>query len=290
MRLGVVADPHLSVQRDEPASWHNPYRLHDAHERLDRALHHPLLDDVDAIALLGDIAHFGDRASLRAAVDIIAAASGARPVIVLSGNHDVLEAGVRLEDEVAAVGDLNVVSPCAWPDSSPVIKPFEAEGFGLHVHEVMAVTDRATEPFDVRGWTKVAGVRGDLLLSHFPVLSFERRAREASLLYSGHLSQLAPVRDLTVPNSPICPVVAMSGHLHLRGVAADGAVLQFAFAALVEAPYELARVELDWDRDDLVIRYRCESAHPPDMATLPVLDPPLGTWRWCSQRGWSNTG
>lgn len=290
MRLGIVADPHLSVQRDEPASWHNPYRLRDAHERLDRALHHPLLDDVDAIALLGDIAHFGDRASLRAAVEVVTRAGRGRPVIVLSGNHDVLEPGVRLEDEVAAVGNEDVVSPCAWPDRSPALKPFESEGFGLHVHEVMAVTDRTAEPFDVRGWTKLAGDRADVLLTHFPVLSLERRARVAGLLYSGHLAQLAPLGDLPLPNSPVRPVVALSGHLHLRGVATDGAILQLAFAALVEAPYELARVDLEWEGDDLVARYECESAHPPDMAKLPVLDPPRGTWRWRPEGGWSSTG
>ena len=59
MKLGVIADPHLSVLRDEPASWHNPYRLADAHDRLDAALTDPLFDDVDAFALLGDLAHFG---------------------------------------------------------------------------------------------------------------------------------------------------------------------------------------------------------------------------------------
>jgi hypothetical protein len=290
MRLGVIADPHLSVQRDEPAAWHNPYRLADAHERLDRALRHTLLEDVDAIAVLGDIAHFGDRASLRAAVEIATAAGEDRPIIILSGNHDVLEPGVRLEDEVAAAARPNVVSPCAWPEGSPAIKPFEAADLALHVHEVMAVTDRVTEPFDVSGSTKLDGGRGDLLLTHFPVLSFERAARGAGLLYSGHLAQLAPTALLDLPNTPVRPVVALSGHLHLRGVTADGPVLQIAFAALVEAPYELARVDLDWMGSDLVVRYRCESAHPPDTATLPVLAASRGAWRWRSQSGWSSTG
>jgi hypothetical protein len=290
MRLGIIADPHLSVERDEPASWHNPYRLADAHERLDRALRHTLLDDVDAIAVLGDIAHFGDRASLHAAVEVATAASEDRPIVILSGNHDVLEPGVRLEDEIAAAARPNVVSPCAWPEESPAIKPFEAADLGLHVHEVMAVTDRVTEPFDVSGSRKLDGGRGDVLLTHFPVLSFERAARAAGLLYSGHLAQLAQTELLALPNSPARPVVALSGHLHLRGVTADGPVLQIAFAALVEAPYELARVDLEWAGSDLAVRYRCESAHPPDAATLPVLAPSRGAWRWRSRGGWSNAG
>jgi hypothetical protein len=286
MRLGIVADPHLSVLRDEPASWHNPYRLGDAHDRLDSALRYPLLEDVDAIALLGDIAHFGDRASMRTAIDIAASASDGRPVIVLSGNHDVLEPGVRLEEEIEAAAYAHVVSPYAWPEASVVTKPFEAAGFGLHVHEVMGLSDRAVEPFDVTSHTKLQGGRADLVLTHFPLLSLERRAREADLLYSGHLAQLAP-RVPVPPDSPVRPVVAMSGHLHLRGVTAEGSTLQLAFAALVEAPYELARVDLDWDGPELVVRYRCESARTPDMPRLPVLDPPEGMWVHRPNQGWS---
>ena len=100
--MGVIADPHLALERVENASWHNPYRLADAHERLDVALAHPLLDDVDVIAMLGDLAHFGDRTSIRYVVDAVA--SGDRPAVLLSGNHDVLTPGVRLEDEVRARG------------------------------------------------------------------------------------------------------------------------------------------------------------------------------------------
>ena len=61
LRLGIVADPHLALERLEDARWHNPYRLADAHSRLDAALAHPLLDGVDVVAVLGDLAHFGDR-------------------------------------------------------------------------------------------------------------------------------------------------------------------------------------------------------------------------------------
>jgi hypothetical protein len=64
LRLGIVADPHLALERLEDARWHNPYRLADAHERLDVALAHPLLEGVDVVAVLGDLAHFGDRTSV----------------------------------------------------------------------------------------------------------------------------------------------------------------------------------------------------------------------------------
>jgi predicted MPP superfamily phosphohydrolase len=284
IRLGVIADPHLSVLRDAADGWHNPYRLVDAHDRLDVALADPLFADVDAFVLLGDLAHFGDRDSIRRCVDGVAKARHDRPAILLSGNHDVIEPGVRLEQEVAALGDPDVVSPFAWPDSSRATKVFRAAGFGLHVHEVMALSARRTEPFDVSSHTmSTEAPDGHVVLTHFPVLSFEGRARDAQLLYSAHLSQLAPPVD---PLPADGPVVVLSGHLHLRGVTHEGDVLQLAFAALVEPPYELARVELEPHDEGLEVHYQCVSARPPDAEKLPILDPAAGTWRWQAGQGW----
>ena len=273
MKLGVVADPHLSVLRDEPASWHNPYRLVDAHDRLDTALTDPLFDDVDAFALLGDLAHFGDRESIVRCIDSVVKARRDRPAVLLSGNHDVLTPGIRLGDELEA-----------WKSALDAADVFAAAGFGLRVHDVIELTERQVEPFDVRSRTVVADGRyGLVVLTHFPVLSFERRAREARLLYSGHLSQLAPAVD-PIPHDG--PVVVLSGHLHLRGVTHEANVLQLSFAALVEPPYEFALVELAPDGDALDVHYRCISAREPEAVKLPVLDPAIGRWRWHSELGW----
>jgi 3',5'-cyclic AMP phosphodiesterase CpdA len=274
MKLGVIADPHVSVLRDEPATWHNPYRLGDAHERLDAALADPLLDDVDAFALLGDLAHFGDRDSIRRCLDAVANARGDRPAILLSGNHDVLETGVRLDDELES-----------WSDGTEAAKVFEAADLGLQVQTVTALTTREAYPFDVEARTLVpSGAAGHVVLTHFPLLSLRRRARDAELLYSGHLSDLAP------PVGPLptdAPVVVLSGHLHLRGVTSAENVLQIAFAALVEPPYELARLAIESDDDGLMVEYECRSARVPDAEKLPILDPPAG--RWCHRpgRGWN---
>jgi DNA repair exonuclease SbcCD nuclease subunit len=284
MRIGVIADPHLSVLRDEPDAWHNPYRLGDAHERLDVALADPLFDDVDVLALLGDLAHFGDRESLRRCVDAVAKARDSRPAILLSGNHDVIEPGVRLEQEIDDLGDPGIVSPLAWPKASPAAEVFRAAGLGLHVHEVVALSARQVEPFDVSAHTvNTEAPAAHVVLTHFPVLSFEQRAREAHLLYSGHLSQLAPSVD---PLPVDVPVVVLSGHLHLRGVAHEGDVLQLSFAALVEAPYELARVDIESNDDGVTVNYECASARAPDAEKLPILDPPAGRWRCRPRQGW----
>jgi calcineurin-like phosphoesterase family protein len=279
LRLGVIADPHLALERTEDTGWHNPFRLADAHERLDVALAHPLLDDVDVIVMLGDLAHFGDRTSIRYVVD--AAANDQRPAILLSGNHDVLTAGVRLEDEVRARGATHVVSPLASTPDAPAVKTFVAAGAGLAVHEVMRMTDRGPQPFDVSG-SRLAEIDPaaniDVWLTHFPLVSFEDRCREARLLYSAHLDQLAPPPP--VLPAATGPIVVLSGHLHLRAIAAEANVLQLAFAALVEPPYEVAVVDLDVEQAS--VSYRCASVVPPDAERIPVLDPAAGRWAFDS--------
>jgi hypothetical protein len=285
LRLGIVADPHLALERLEDARWHNPYRLADAHERLDAALAHPLLEGVDVVAVLGDLAHFGDRTSVGYVVDAVA--TGDRPAVLVSGNHDVLTPGVRLEDEVRANRSGQVLSPLAWSAAAPAVKAFESAGAGLAVHEVTALADRRLQPFDVTGVRlatpdPTTGV--DVWLTHFPLLSFEERCRDASLLYAAHLDYLAPPPPVLPEASG--PVVVLSGHLHLRGVATEANVLQLVFAALVEAPYEVATVDIDVDRATLA--YQCASVVEPDAEHLPVLDPPTGHWSFDAAVGrWS---
>jgi hypothetical protein len=287
LRLGVIADPHLALERVEDAGWHNPYRLADAHERLDIALAHPLLDAVDVVAVLGDLAHFGDRTSLRFVVDAVANCD--RPAVLLSGNHDVLTPGVRLEDEVRARGAGHVLSPLASTPDAPAVKAFLAAGVGLAVHEVTELTDRRFQPFDVDGRRLAPAdpvTNVDVLLTHFPLLTLEDRCRDAQLLYSAHLDYLAPPPPVLPGTAG--PVVVLSGHLHLRAITHEANVLQLAFAALVEPPYEIAVVDIDADRAS--VSYRCESVRAPDAERLPVLDPPTGRRQFDSGSGhWSSS-
>ena len=273
LRLGVVADPHLSLRGGE-AAWHNPYRLVDAHERLDVALSDTRLADADALVLLGDLAHFGDRASIQRCIESVEKTRLGRPAVLISGNHDVLVDDVQLDDELR---DLAVAF-----DATAL---FASKGCGLRVQDVMAETKRVAQPFDVRARTLVEdGPNGHVVLTHFPVLSLEERARDAQLLYSGHLSQLSPTPS-SLPD--VGPVVVLSGHQHLRGVTHDANVLQIVFAALVEPPYEFARVEIESDNGSMSVDYCCWSARVPDAPKLPVLDPDQGKWWWTADQGWS---
>jgi hypothetical protein len=286
MRLGVIADPHLALERIEDARWHNPYRLADAHERLDVALADPLLDRADVIVVLGDLAHFGDRTSVRYVVESLGHSD--RPAIALSGNHDVLTRGVRLEDEVRARGATHLLSPLAWAAEAPAVKAFEAAGAGLAVHEVVREADRRQQPFDVTGCRMVTAdsvTSVDVWLTHFPILSLETRCRDADLLYAAHLDYLAPPPPVLPAASG--PVVVLSGHLHLRGTTTEANVLQLVFAALVEPPYEVAVVDIDVAGGS--VSYECASVREPDADRIPVLDPSTGHWsfdrasnRWTS--------
>ncbi len=276
VRIAAIADPHLSVLRDEAAAWHNPYRLADAHDRLDAALADPLFNDADVFAILGDLSHFGDRESIRRCIDAVGKARGDRPAVLLSGNHDVLVDGVHLDDELEP-----------WCDGTDAAKVFETSGFGLQVQTVTALTTREVYGFDVDARTFAApGPAGLVVLTHFPLLSLRKRARAADLLYSGHLSDLAP----PVPALPAdTPVVVLSGHLHLRGVTHESDVLQLALAALVEAPYEFALVDIESNGDGVVVEYQCSAARPRDADKLPVLDPPAGRWQCRPGEGWQHS-
>jgi hypothetical protein len=260
----------VSVERFGPASWHNEYRLEDSLARFTAALDHPLCANADALAVLGDLVHYGDERSLRAVADT--AKSDDMPVLLISGNHDVLEAGVRVTPFVGGVAS----SPLASTSISAIASLADKADLDLVVHEVTGVTDRREQPFDVTAVGSSSGERPVVLLSHFPIGSLEREARDAGLLYSGHLDQLAPL-EFTAHT----PTVALSGHQHLRGVAVDGPLLQIVFAALVEAPYEVAAVDIEaGDKGQLRVEYESASVREIDKPHVPVLAPDRGAFTW----------
>ena len=265
LRLAVIADPHVSVERDEPAAWHNPFRLADSADRLAAALDDPLVADVDLVTILGDLSHFGDPASI-ACVATLAAAKG-RPTVLIAGNHDVLVDGVRPE-------------PAAPLATSPA-------GLGVSVQDVTALSTRQVQPFDVAARRLVDGAAGELILSHFPLLSLERESRDAHLIYAGHLDQLAPPPADGEPPAGR-PAIVLSGHLHLRGATSVGDVLQLVFAALVEPPYDVARVDITvHDEEGVTCAFACRSVREPEDVRLPILTPDTGTWRWHADSGWA---
>lgn len=276
VRIGVIADPHVSVdeRRHEYVTWHNVYRLAESQPAFVEALEHPLVRDTDVTVVLGDLVHWGDRESLAAVVE--AADVTQRPVILLSGNHDVLERGVRLEQEIAARNPKLVWSPrteAQAPDA--IIEPFASADLGFEVVEVLGEHPGDGMPFGVEHQVLLERPRPDaaaVLLTHFPVLSLRTRSQELGLLYSGHLRNLAATPDALDVTS--APTLVLNGHLHIRGVRSAARARQISFAALIEPPYEIARVDIDGSN----VRYECASLGPvPDDVKLPVLDGPSGS-------------
>jgi Calcineurin-like phosphoesterase len=278
LRIGVIADTHVVVddRAAEAVSWHNPFRLADSLERLERAIDHSFVRDADVVVVLGDLAHFGDRPSLRAVVD--AFASCAYPVVLLSGNHDVTEPEVRLDDVVCEVGAPNVWSPGKATVPAALVALFADAGLGLQVVDVTAMWPEPTRPFAVAARTVIAVPPGSpgLTLTHFPLLDFQERCEGAGFLYSGHLEQLAARPDL---EGGWRPHVVFNGHVHARAVTRVEHTLQISFAALVEAPYEIAAVEVQADGGALDVSYECASLHDVEEEKVPVLDPEQGDLR-----------
>ena len=199
-------------------------------------------------------------------------------MVLLSGNHDVTEPDVHLDDVVAELGAPHVWSPGQPTVPEALVALFTNAGLGLQVVDVTKMWPEPTRPFAVEARTVVAAPAGSpgLTLTHFPLLDFQSRCEGAGFLYSGHLDQLAATPDL---EREWRPHLVFNGHLHLRAVTREESTLQLSFAALVEAPYEIATVHVESDGDAVDVSYECASLHAVAEEKVPVLDPAKGELR-----------
>lgn len=277
MRLGIFADSHVSVRRVEQISWHNPFRLPDSAKRLERALAHPLLEQAEVLVGLGDLVHFGEEESLTAVIEMVAARG--LPAVLISGNHDVIQDEVRVHDSIERVGAKSIATPLR-PAPGPITEAWHNAGLGLVVHEVTGIWPSSDQPFGVVERELVPGAGApSLVLSHFPVLSLRDQAEAADFLYAGHLSDLARPPEMEWTSRP---AIVLSGHIHMRGVTAAEHILQIAFAALVEDPFDVALVEIERKGAEVHLAYECQSVDEPVADRQPVLASPRGSWRYQS--------
>lgn len=274
MRLGIVADAHLAPAGTGPVRYHNEYRMADAASRLRLALAKCSREGVDAVALLGDLSHFGDEASLAEGIGI--AGESRLPVLAVAGNHDVLERAEALAGAVArgqAADDVRLAAP-----GGEAIGGVRVSGFSVEAGA--SRTFRSREDLRVGEWDDTPAV----VLTHYPVISLAERAAEEDLKYPGDLEDLPGVAGPLLARE--APTVVVHGHAHVRDALVSGALLQLSCAALVEPPFEVTLLDVEKAGGKVVVRARAIAvAGSPRGARVPALSPAEGEWRFDAQEG-----
>ncbi|MDY7103498.1 MAG: metallophosphoesterase [Actinomycetota bacterium] len=265
----MIADPHVALGRREEIVWHHRLHLDDAHARLAAALAHPLVAGSDVVAVLGDLSHFGDAASVAHVVDAVAAAGG--PTVLLAGNHDVFEAEVRLATLVSAAGAPAIWNPIAGGDADRHLSSlFTGAGLGARAWEVVGRAPGG-RPFAAACADLVTVDDGPVVtFTHFPVLDIGERCDRHGLRYAGSLETLADHQ----PPPAARPEVVLAGHLHLRSHDIRGHLLQLCFASLVEAPFEIGCVVVDHDvaSGSVAVEVVCDTVGGPVVDDPPLLE------------------
>jgi predicted phosphodiesterase len=251
VRLGLVSDIHWSTDPDARGAWHGPFDFAALPGRLDRARAAFRRARVDAVVVAGDLANSGDVASARAVLDHLSSGLG-RPLLVVAGNHDCDER----DDMLAGLGD--VLSATEVGGERVVGVPIASEGGCLR-------------------WTGELA-DGAVVVSHFPVLSRERRLLDRGLKYARDLTNRAALADRVAGDGP---VVVLSGHIHARETSAQGTVLQLSAGALIEPPHEIAVVDIEAGR----ARRRVYLLGPRVTPRDPVMAPSDETWVF-DRSGW----
>jgi hypothetical protein len=261
VKLGLVADLHVAPVPHAPARWHNDYDFEGVCRRVQAALSALADEAVDAVAVLGDLTNAGDDASLDTVLGLLSA-SGLRTLVV-PGNHD---CEVTPDALSRATGRAN--------GSVHTLGPSPLEVAGLPVTGVALSRPLAGRGFGAADLPELDG-RAALVVSHFPVVSRRERVREAGYKYAGDLVGL---EDLAghLTGEP-APVIAVSGHLHVRDAVACGKVLQILVPAMIEPPYECGVLEVGGG--PLTVTYRAIAVEPtPPGVDVPLLSPAESRW------------
>ncbi len=277
LRLGIVADPHLSPAGTRLASVlgfpsvPTEFAMYNAMVRYRRALKWCIREGADGLALLGDLSWSGDAESLGAGLRL--ARRTGRTVWTVSGNHDCGERVDAMAKAVRRVGAENVRL------ATPSGEVFGAGGVrvaGLCVSsENYGYTAFLDERPDVSGW----GGEPVVLLSHYPMISFRERAEREGLYYGDNdLENLDEVQQPLLERE--APTIVVNGHIHRRDACAEEKVFQVSCSALYEPPYEITLLDLAAEEGKLSVRVERISVAPSsdEDARLSILSPARQRW------------
>jgi len=262
--FGIVSDPHVAPPDAEPYIWHNQLELSRSIELLETALEWLRGQQIDTLALLGDLTEAADAESFAVVRD--RARSLNVPVIAVPGNCDVdshdrsLTAFERMAEDGLSVAPASLL----MEDGSAV------ELVGL-----------AREP----GSKRLTGVRATshsarvrTILTHYPILDLESELIEAGFKHSGNLTNRAEIEASLRASG--APKVVIHGHLHIHDARISGNLLHLSCGALIEPPHQVSTIDLSIDGGSITVERQAHSVRTGDVERLPVFAPGHARWVW----------
>jgi len=267
VRLGILTDIHHRPPGSPPDGWHNPHQFETVLGRLVESLAWLRNEGVDRVAVLGDLAHDGDVASLRGVVDVIGGSG--LPAWLVPGNHDLGHGVDTLATAVAAAGhdQVEIIGTGAVPLADDWLVTgvgiAQAPGGGYQGEFLPDSTIPPGAPL--------------LVLSHFPILTTREAVLGAGLKYAGDLANAAEIADALTRRAG--PSLVVSGHLHVRHATANRAVLQASCGAQVESLFEVTVVDFGaWGAG--AVTWAATAIQPAWPGVNPALSDPTQTWTW----------
>jgi predicted phosphodiesterase len=260
LRLGVVADIHWCSEPGRTEYWHNRLDFLGAPERLGAALALFHANAVHAVALLGDLAHDGDQASLDAVL-ATCAEHWTGPTFVVAGNHD------RVTELPDVAGELD-------------------PGIDVRKLAVEADPERGALRAACGEAREADPLRPLVLLSHYPLLAQDALFAAHGFAYAGNLHGADAV--LARLDGRAAPAIVLCGHVHGRESRACRGVLQLTLGALIEPPYECAIVEVDASPAGFDVRRVSHRLGPCIGSAEPVFATDDETWTFVGGR-WRGT-
>jgi predicted phosphodiesterase len=271
LRLGILSDLHRTTNPQERHEFHNEHDFNGHASRIERALAWFEQEAVEALVLCGDLTHTADEAAMVAMLGECAALE--LPVIAVSGNHDVAHG----EDVLARVIEHGADDRLLAGNPS---------GHLLTDIRIAGVQVTPTSGYDFSRLQSMPAVQdwGDepvILLSHLPMLSRAAEVAARGMPHPGDLLDREQAARLLAERS--APTIVLCGHIHVRDAHSKGPVLQLVQAAMIEAPFEAAVLDVRTDVDGGVLAARRTlRTSVKRVQHEPTLVEPVGCWRFAS--------
>lgn len=280
VRLGVLTDLHLAAPGTAPSRFNNPVYRGQAHQLLADALLW-LRPRCDALLLLGDLADVPSARDYRLLLDLLAGTG--LPAYTVLGNHD-----IAVPPSPVQACDFAAMTAAKNGQQSRAPVPL---GTCYLAGGSIALASSPLEPAEGYEFTQtgagraVAAARPSRLLvwaAHPPVLSLRSAIEERGWSYAGDVRNLDAVAAAL--GSYDGPLLALTGHLHVRSHAVKSNILQLGQGALAESPYDAAVVTISCHEGGIDVTRLCHSVADLESGPPAALDPADMAFRWDGAR------